>query len=94
MGRTSSKINDLQKRVAELEMITQKHDKDLKNNKDQIDRLTDSRIIEMLQVKNSIHSDKPRYSYEEISGETGRSTGYISNIARDNGLSRRNLKSV
>lgn len=66
----------------------------MKEHKSQIERLTDSRIIQMLQEKNSRHSDKPRYSYEEISAETGRSTGYISTLAKENGLSRRTLKPV
>jgi hypothetical protein len=48
----------------------------------------------MLKETNSPYSDKPRYSYEEISSATGRSTGYISNVAKENGLSRRNLKVV
>ncbi|MEB9503159.1 hypothetical protein P4J13_04110 [Bacillus anthracis] len=94
MGRTSIKINDLQRRVSQLEMDSQRQQKQLKEQKYQIELLTDSRIIQMLEEKNSRHSNKPRYSYEEISAETGRSVGYISNLAKENGLSRRNLKSV
>lgn len=56
--------------------------------------LTDDRIIQMLKETNSPYSDKPRYSYDEISAASSRSTGHISNLAKENGLSRRNLKSV
>ena len=91
MGRTSIRINDLERKVSSLELEIQKQGKELKTHKQ---LLTDSRIIQMLQEKNSPHSNRPRYTYEEISAETGRSTGYISNLARENGLSRRNFKLV
>lgn len=68
--------------------------KEIKENTQQIDRLTDAKIIDMLQETNSTYSSRPRYSYEEISNATGKSTGYISNIAKENGLSRRAIKVV
>ena len=94
MGKTSSKINDLQRRVAKLEENDQRKTREIKDIKSQVDLLTDDRIIQMLQETNSPYSDKPRYSYDEISAASGRSTGYISNLAKEHGLSRRNLKSV
>lgn len=94
VGRTSSKINDLQRRVAQLEESDHRKTREIKDIKRQVDLLTDDRIIQMLQETNSPYSDKPRYSYDEISSASGRSTGYISNLAKDNGLSRRNLKSI
>ncbi|MGG0591512.1 hypothetical protein SAMN04487776_103129 [Priestia megaterium] len=94
MGRTSIKVNDLQRRVSRLEMESQKQQKQLKEQKQQIELLTDSRIIQMLQERNTRHSAKPRYSYDEISAETGRSTGYISNLAKENGLSRKPFKCI
>jgi hypothetical protein len=94
MGRTSSRINDLERRVAKLEENEGKNTREIKDIKRQVELLTDDRIIQMLQEVNSPYSDKPRYSYDEISAASGRSTGYISNLAKDNGLSRRNLKSV
>ena len=80
MGKTSSRINKLEQRVSKLETGYQ--------------RITDTQIIQSLRESNSPYSNKPRYTYEEISSMTGRSTGYISNLAQKNGLSRRNLKSV
>jgi len=80
LGKTSSRINKLEQRVSKLETGYQ--------------RITDTQIIQSLRESNSPYSNKPRYTYEEISSMTGRSTGYISNLAQKNGLSRRNLKSV
>lgn len=94
MGRTNSKINDLQRRVAQLEESEQRTTREMKDLKRQVDLLTDSQIIQMLQETNSPYSNKPRFSYSEIAEASGRSTGYISNLAKDNGLSRRNLKLI
>lgn len=94
MGKTSSKINALEKRVAQLEGNDHRREREYKNLKNQVDLLTDNDIIQMLQEVNSVYSNKPRYSYEEISQATGRSTSYISSLAKEHGLSRRNIKSV
>ncbi|MCY9667937.1 hypothetical protein M5X11_23945 [Paenibacillus alginolyticus] len=93
MGRTNSEINDLKRRVAFLEKENGNRVREIKDSKSQIDLLTDSRIIEMLQ-ETSPYNHKPRYSYDEISIATGRSTGYISNKAKDAGLQRKHIKPV
>lgn len=94
MGRISIKINELQRRVSKLEENDQRKTREIKDLKQQVDVITDGKIIDMLQTSNSPYSSKPRYSDDEISLATGRSTGYISNLAKDIGLSRRNLKSI
>lgn len=94
MGRISSNINDLKKRVAKLEEKVEKKDREFKDLKAQVDLLTDDRILQMIQETNTPFSNKPRYSYDEIATASGRSTGYISNLAKEHGLSRRNIKAV
>jgi hypothetical protein len=66
LGRTSSDINELKRRVAFLEKENGNREREIKDSNSQIDLLTDSRIIEMLQ-ETSPYNHKPRYSYDEIS---------------------------
>lgn len=82
MGKTNTRINKLESRIRKLETESKR------NN--------DLHIIQLLQEINSPFSKKPRYrySYDEISEMTGRSTGYISNLAQKYQLSRRNISSV
>lgn len=94
MGRTSARINNLEGRTAKVEQEIIKLKRDKEEMREQVNLLTDSKIIDMLQETNSPYSDKPRYSYGEISAATGRSTGYISNLAHEKGLGRRSVRSV
>jgi hypothetical protein len=81
MGKISTRMNKLEQRMSKLE-------KDQQN-------ITKTQIIQLLSESNSPFSNKPRYTYDEISTITGRSTGYVSNLAQKQGLSRRNnLKSI
>lgn len=80
MGRTSTRMNKLEQRVVKIE--------------NEHKRLIDTQIVQLLQERNSPFSDKPRYTYDEISEMTGRSTGYISKLAQKHGLSRRNLTAL
>jgi t-SNARE complex subunit (syntaxin) len=80
MGKTSSKINKIEAKVAKLEK--------------EVNRVSDNQILILLQESNSPYTQKPRYTYEEISNISGKSTGHISNLAKKHGLSRRNLNLV
>ena len=94
MGRTSAKINRLEGRTAKVEQEIIKLKRDKEEMREQVNLLTDGRIIEMLQETNSPYSNKPRYTYDEISAAANRSKGYISNLAQKNGLGRRNIRPV
>lgn len=79
MGKISSRMNKLEQKILKLEAENKK------NN--------DLHIIQFLLEINSPITKNPRYryTYEEISELTGRSTGYIYNLAQKHGLTRRNL---
>lgn len=94
MGKISSRVNDLERRMAKSEQEVIKYRQESREIKEQLDVLTDAKIIDMLQETNSPYSDKPRYSYKEISAATNRSSGYISNLAQEKGLGRRSIRSI
>lgn len=94
MTKTGNDIKTLKNKVAKLQCENELRKKEIKENSNQLNLITDSTIVKMLQETNSPYSDKQRFSYDEISNATGRSTGYISNMARDNNLSRRNIKII
>lgn len=65
--------------------------KDFKSEvKAQFKQVNTREVIRLLQKKNSPYSDKFRYTYEEISNMIGISTTEVANIAKDEGLARRN----
>ena len=79
MGKISSRMNKLEERMSKVEADNKKN--------------IDLHIIQLLQERNSPITKNPRYryTYQEISEMTSRSTGYISKIANRFGLSRRNF---
>lgn len=89
INKIASKQQSMEKTQETLERQILKHEQEIKKLKEQYESLSDDRILRMLEEKNSTYSDKPRYTYSEIVAASGRSVGYISNLAAEHGLSRR-----
>lgn len=85
---------NLSKRVQTLEDNDRATRREIKENKEQIKNLQRNDIIQLLQEMNSPYSQRYRYTYDEIADQLEVSKGTVANIAKEENLSRRSLKSI
>lgn len=81
-------------KIGQLKRDLENLKRQVKENTEEIKKVKKREIIEMLKEKNTPTSSRDRYTYEEIAEYIGCSPATVSNIAKENGLSRRNLKVV
>lgn len=82
MSKMQREIEKLKKEQFQTNLTVQRHEEELK-------RVQRREIIRMLQEKNTPRSTRFRFTYEEIAQEMGCSSATVSNIAKEEGLSRR-----